>query len=576
MKLFLYLVYSTVSGVTLKALGPGVVSLPACFNGSDGILKGNICNPNDPQQCDSCGTNGVCIHKNMTQNFCEDFCTSHGFQNFGLEHPNYCHCGRFDYIMNYAPINDSLCQHSCAGNKEQYCGGNGTIWISGTSTKITPKSETSTTLQPTTMSFDNKLEMLVNQSAMLDEATTLDHLVLLANDLYTLSNLRSSPKDVVKIIDNILEVDSKLQDDENRPQAVNTSARIIGALDNQITKTFAEESNFTVANNNNIVLKAVTFDKNFLTNDLQFSASADNLSLVFADAEPTNALVSGSIPKNILISKTDQSTSMLQVSFVVFHRSGLFFLDDNLKTNNSNQQTTIWRRVIGVKVEQIDTEKPLDNNVTYNFNNVKLMDKTCFKARCSYSDAISNVLREGCITSDRGNGDVSCSCNRLGHVALLLDPVQDNKLGREHVLALHFLSIILFGLSAILLIIILLAYLSNKLIRKRAQSKVLICLFFSLAVFDILYIVSNFSPSSLILCKAIGVALHYFLLASVMWMGGEVFTLYMNIVPKTIFDSDNQVFVKKVASVCFLLPIVPVIAGAVYVFKIECVNNEYQ
>ncbi|XP_071964666.1 adhesion G-protein coupled receptor G6-like [Antedon mediterranea] len=553
------------------------ISLPKCFLKESKVLQGTPCTKQDPSPCDSC-SGGTCSANFLTSDFCHDYCVKKGYEHFGLQY-NLCHCGTFDYSKHYKSINDSMCAYKCQGDPDNkplvvYCGGHGNVWIQPTKV-LSTQPVLNTTLQPelstevaTSSHFNNQLEVLVNQSTTFSESTTVNDLILFSNKLSNLSISSSSTKVIVNIIDDILEIDDKFQEGQNEERAADASRTIIRLLDDQITTTFEDDANFTVTDNNNLALKAVTFDKYSISTDLQFSATEDNQVLLeFSDTYKysTDTVVSVTIPADVLIST---EVAMTQISFVVFHRSGLFFIDEG--SANGQDETVVWREVVRVKEEVTNPEKEFNSNLTYNFQNVT-MEGECkdFKARCSYTEALSNVLRNGCETNDNGNGQFSCSCNRFGHVALLLDPVREN-IGREHTLVLHFLSIGLFSLSAILLIVIMLVYLSNKKIRQRVQYKVLIGLYFSLAAFDVIYIASNYPPKSKELCKAIGVAVHYFLLSSVMWMGGEVFTLYLNVVPKTKFDQNNVMFVKKVASVCFLLPLVPVTFGAVYSFKTEC------
>uniref|UniRef100_A0A8C5K9X3 Adhesion G protein-coupled receptor G4 n=1 Tax=Jaculus jaculus TaxID=51337 RepID=A0A8C5K9X3_JACJA len=137
----------------------------------------------------------------------------------------------------------------------------------------------------------------------------------------------------------------------------------------------------------------------------------------------------------------------------------------------------------------------------------------------------------GCKVKETNINYTICQCNHLTHFGVLMD------LSRSTVDAVNerILVIITYtgcGISSIFLGIAMLTYIAFHKLRKDYPSKILINLCAALLMLNLAFLMNSWMSSfqKVELCVTAAVALHYFLLVSLTWMGLEAVHMYFALV----------------------------------------------
>ncbi|XP_049728988.1 adhesion G-protein coupled receptor G4 [Elephas maximus indicus] len=137
----------------------------------------------------------------------------------------------------------------------------------------------------------------------------------------------------------------------------------------------------------------------------------------------------------------------------------------------------------------------------------------------------------GCTVNETNVNYTICQCDHLTHFGVLMD------LSRATVDAVNERILVLItytgcGISSIFLGIAIVTYLVFHKLRKDYPSKILINLCTALLMLNMVFLVNSWSASfqKVGLCITTAVALHYFLLVSLTWMGLEAVHMYFALV----------------------------------------------
>ncbi|XP_041653807.1 adhesion G-protein coupled receptor G4 [Cheilinus undulatus] len=163
--------------------------------------------------------------------------------------------------------------------------------------------------------------------------------------------------------------------------------------------------------------------------------------------------------------------------------------------------------------------------------------------------------KKGCTTENLSSNRTSCQCDHLTHFAVLLDISRGNlsKTDEEVLMVISYLGC---GISSIFLGITLLTYLAFEKLRRDYPSKILINLIIALLGLSMLFLLDSWLSSfqNYGLCIATAVFLHYFLLASVTWMGLEALHMYLALVK--VFNIYIPSYILKFCAVGWGIPLV--------------------
>ncbi|XP_038305147.1 adhesion G-protein coupled receptor G4 isoform X1 [Canis lupus familiaris] len=137
----------------------------------------------------------------------------------------------------------------------------------------------------------------------------------------------------------------------------------------------------------------------------------------------------------------------------------------------------------------------------------------------------------GCKVKETNENHTICQCDHLTHFGVLLD------LSRSAVDAVNEQILVLItyigcGISSIFLGVAMVTYIAFHKLRKDHPSKILINLCTALLMLNLTFLVNSWSSSfqKAGLCVTAAMALHYFLLVSLTWMGLEAVHMYLSLV----------------------------------------------
>ncbi|KAK3577303.1 hypothetical protein CHS0354_008396 [Potamilus streckersoni] len=163
---------------------------------------------------------------------------------------------------------------------------------------------------------------------------------------------------------------------------------------------------------------------------------------------------------------------------------------------------------------------------------------------------------EGCIHSVN-TGRHICKCNHLTNFAVLIDLQPDRSISNADKLALGIITKIGLGLSIVGLGLTILSFLIFRNLRKSHGQKTLVCLCFAMLGSAILFLVGIDRTETYGGCITVSVLLHYFILASFMWMLIEGILQYLRFVK--VLGTYIPKFMIKTSIPAWGAPLIPVI-----------------
>ncbi|XP_052804584.1 adhesion G protein-coupled receptor L4-like [Mya arenaria] len=181
---------------------------------------------------------------------------------------------------------------------------------------------------------------------------------------------------------------------------------------------------------------------------------------------------------------------------------------------------------------------------------------------CGYWDTEENQgyggwRTDGCsVVEHDSSSHVICSCNHLTNFAVLMDP--RNNISPLHKFILGVISKVGLGLSIAALSITIVSFLAFKKLRAKDHQKVLLNLSVAMFCYSVIFLAGIDKTGSRSGCVTVAALLHYFILASFMWMLVEAVQLYINLV--LVFAKYNPTrFIVLAMIFAWGLPTLPVI-----------------
>ncbi|KAK3607732.1 hypothetical protein CHS0354_040642 [Potamilus streckersoni] len=163
---------------------------------------------------------------------------------------------------------------------------------------------------------------------------------------------------------------------------------------------------------------------------------------------------------------------------------------------------------------------------------------------------------EGCLHSVNSGRHI-CTCNHLTNFAVLIDLQPDRSISEADKLALGVITKIGLGLSIVGLGLTILSFLIFRNLRKGRGQKTLVCLCFAMLGSAILFLVGIDRTETYGGCITVSVLLHYFILASFMWMLMEGMLQYLRFVK--VLGTYIPKFMIKTSIPAWGMPLIPVI-----------------
>ncbi|XP_052827273.1 adhesion G-protein coupled receptor G6 [Octopus bimaculoides] len=237
-----------------------------------------------------------------------------------------------------------------------------------------------------------------------------------------------------------------------------------------------------------------------------------------------------SLPKSLFKHvRMENLSNISKVLFYSMHNDKLFRVIEKF---DSKTNSKINSYIIAANIPNIQMTNLVDP-VTISFS---LLDKNATNLQCAFWDETPGQTphwsTKGCDTSGYIPGEkVLCSCNHLTSFALLMDVYQNEETVKS-VKHLSVISNIGCGISFVFLVLTVIVHVCFKNLWKLIASKILVNLCSSLAVTNLIFLVGMQSYASKVIavCKTIAALLHYFLMATMMWMTVEAIHICLSVI----------------------------------------------
>ncbi|XP_028407271.1 deleted in malignant brain tumors 1 protein-like [Dendronephthya gigantea] len=349
--------------------------------------------------------------------------------------------------------------------------------------------------------------------------------------------------DFLTTVDNVL--DNREEDVFQSQQEHNASSRIVRAL-NDFAETLPldEEGKFKkVKRNYAINLQALQPQK---FNGITFSGmvrrtekvSLENIntSIKFDACFQCTSTTSFVIPETIFDESTITMSSENKTFFFVFYKEAKFFKATLAETTRRLNSFVIAGSVKRTPVANLKTPVKIAFQRTFPGDTNTTL--------CSYWDfSLQNWSQEGCWFERVLNDDrVLCNCNHFTNFAMLMDISPPVGAYTSHDEILSVVSTIGCALSLVGLVLTIITILLFRELRTKIPSQILLNFCIALSLLLIVFLVYTELPktSPVSGCRAVAVALHYFLLAAFLWMAVEGFNMYLAFVKVFPYSSPSK------------------------------------
>ncbi|KAI8494540.1 hypothetical protein Bbelb_277660 [Branchiostoma belcheri] len=282
--------------------------------------------------------------------------------------------------------------------------------------------------------------------------------------------------------------------------------------------------------------------------------------------------VSIALPPNISNMIQINNTSEVRLSYTLYNSSSLFVQTSQRAARPS--QHAVGTRVIGGRIAGMPV-KNLPEPVIITFTPIQsFLSDDVKEVTCVFWDFEAEAGQgawstEGCDNMPvETKGRYTCACNHLTNFALLFVRCVWRGFG-DHGKPLEAISIVgcVVSIICLVLTIILLAFIVTRLDKRRtrtghAKSQLLILINLCVALLAtlIIFLAGINRTASPIGCKVVAALLHYFLLASLMWMAVEAVNVYRAVVH--VFDYVSGNFIIKAGAVAWGFPLVATLSTA--------------
>ncbi|GAB1302800.1 Adhesion G-protein coupled receptor G4 [Apodemus speciosus] len=366
---------------------------------------------------------------------------------------------------------------------------------------------------------------LVNESLPLDEEETK----IIVSKVADISNCDEISINLTQTILQIISTMTEKQSDSasNLPPVSNEILRIIERAGHKM-EFAGRTANLTVAK---LALAVLRVDHKFegmafsIRSSEEVTAPQLEISLIFlGDIPLRKALVSIYLPKSLR--EKVPLDGLQTILFNFFGQTSLF------KTKNIT--TELMTYVVSASISNTPIQN-LADPVIIILKHIQ-EDWNYDQVYCAFWDFDTNNglggwNPSGCKLKESNINYTICQCNHLTHFGVLMD------LSRSTVDAVNerILVIITYtgcGISSIFLGIAMVTYIAFHKLRKDYPSKILINLCTALLMLNLAFLVNSWLTSfqKVGLCITAAVALHYFLLVSLTWMGLEAVHMYFALV----------------------------------------------
>ncbi|XP_078355587.1 adhesion G-protein coupled receptor G6-like [Oculina patagonica] len=405
-------------------------------------------------------------------------------------------------------------------------------------------------------------------------ADVIENVVLLDD------SLNETAQDVVDVIDNVMKM--KTEDIQESQRSNKASTKFLLALDRVATKlplapnkssrrlvapSLAIQSNrvdpgsFTGMS---LAIKPPAADPDKLTRD-----SMVNDELPMADVQTSITL------PEVMFEKNTPAGNAVKIGFVIYQNDKFFqpvIPDDE---ESDQKAPSIMSRVISSSVQDMafdNLTKPVELVFEPAVHEVKMdsAEFVCVFWDFSAMGGLGNWSDRGCRQMKNEAGRVQCHCDHMTNFAVLFSaggPKTHGDNDNKHAMALSIISYVGCAISLVGLTLTLMTYALFRNLRKTNQQPILMSLCVALMLLLIVFIAGAARTENVIGCRIVAVLLHYFALATVMWMGVEGYNMYMSFVQ--VMATYQSKFMLKASAVAWGVP------GVIVIITIASATSYY-
>lgn len=229
---------------------------------------------------------------------------------------------------------------------------------------------------------------------------------------------------------------------------------------------------------------------------------------------------------------------------------------DSTRSNNKKLNSFVisasigGRRIKGLKQKVKTIFRPLKD--------VGGRTRTCAFYNFTLNNMAGGWSSSGCTYDGQVNGRDVCLCDHLTNFAVLVDYYgQDDRVDHVHEVTLSIISLIGLSLSILGLSLTIISFVFFRKLRKGRAQQTLFNLALAMLCSWVIFLVGIKQTYHFIGCLIVAILLHYFILASFMWMLMEAFLQYLTFV-KVLGTYVTRYTLKSVIA-AWGLPVIPII-----------------
>ncbi|XP_019570218.2 adhesion G-protein coupled receptor G4 [Rhinolophus sinicus] len=361
---------------------------------------------------------------------------------------------------------------------------------------------------------------LINESPSLDVEETK----IIVSKLSDISQCAEISMNLTQIILQIIDaaLGKQTNSASDLPEVSNEILRIIKRAGHKM-EFFGRTANLTVAS---LALAVLRVDHTFegMTFSIRSYEKGTDPEIYLSEVPLGRVLASIYLPKSLR--KRIPLSNLQTILFNFFGQTSLF------KTKNITKALTTY--VVSASISDTSVEN-LADPVVITLQHIE-GNQNYDQVQCAFWDFGNNDGRggwnsSGCKVKETNINYTICHCDHLTHFGVLMD------LSRSAVDVVNerILMLITYtgcGISSIFLGVVMVTYIAFHKLRKDHPSKILINLCTALLMLNLVFLINSWSSSfqKAGLCITVAVALHYFLLVSLTWMGLEAVHMYFALV----------------------------------------------
>ncbi|XP_053435082.1 adhesion G-protein coupled receptor G4 [Nycticebus coucang] len=361
---------------------------------------------------------------------------------------------------------------------------------------------------------------LINESPPLDKEET-KIIISKVSDISQCDEISMNLTQIIlQIISAVLEKQNESASDLH--EVSNEILRIIERAGHKVEFS-GSAANLMVAG---LALSVLRVDHTFegMTFSIRSYKEGTDPEIYLGDVPLGRTLASIYLPKSLM--KTIPLNNLQTILFSFFGQTSLF------KTKNFTKALTTY--VVSASISDMSIQN-LADPVVITLQHIQ-GNQNYDQVHCAFWDFENNNglggwTSSGCKVKETNINHTICQCDHLTHFGVLMD------LSRSAVDAVNERILVLItytgcGISSIFLGIAMVTYIAFHKLRKDCPSKILINLCTALLMLNLVFLVNSWLSSfqKVGLCITVAVALHYFLLVSLTWMGLEAVHMYFALV----------------------------------------------